>query len=215
MTTIVLVDDHRIVRQGLKLLLEADPTFRIVGEASDGLQAVTLVRQLQPDVLVVDINIPSLNGIDVIRCVKSECPDVKAIMLTMHSSEDYVFSAFANGASAFVLKDSCVDDLVNAIHQALDGNRYLSPQLADRALDNYLRTGRASASDPFETLTQRERQVVQLSAEGYTHAEIGDRLHISPRTAETHRANAMHKLGLLNATDLVRYAIRRGLVSVA
>ena len=132
----------------------------------------------------------------------------------MHSSEDYVLPAFAHGASGYVLKDSCVDDLVHAIHQAFMGHRYLSPQLAERAIDTYLHTGRNPASDLYETLSQREREVLQLSAEGYSYGEIAERLVISPRTVETHRTNVMRKLGLTTVPDMVRYAIRRGLISV-
>ena len=214
MTTIVLVDDHQIVRQGLKILLEAEADFTVVGEAADGLVGMDLVRKLNPDVLVVDLNIPGLNGIDVVRSVKTDYPDIKAIVLSMHSSEDYVLPAFAHGASGYVLKDSCVEDLVLAIRQAFAGNRYLSPQLAERAIDAYLHTGRNSSVDLYETLTQREREVLQLSAEGYSYGEIAERLIISPRTVETHRTNVMRKLGLTTLPDLVRYAIRRGLVSV-
>jgi two-component system response regulator NreC len=214
MTRIVLVDDHQIVRQGLKALLEAAPDFTVVGEAADGLQAIELVKQTEPDVLVVDVNIPGLNGIDVVRAVKTDYPHMKVIVLSMHSSEDYVLPAFANGASGYVLKDSCVDDLVYAIRQAFTGNRYLSPQLAERAIESYLHMGNGASLDPYETLSQREREVLQLSAEGNNYGEIAERLVISPRTAETHRANAMRKLGLTTVADLVRYAIRRGLISV-
>lgn len=214
MTTIVLVDDHQIVRQGIRVLLEADPEFTVVGEAANGLHAIEVVKQHKPDVLVVDMNIPGLNGLDVVRCVKTEFPELKAIVLSMHSSEDYVLPAFANGASGYVLKDSCVEDLVYAIHRAIDGNRYLSPQLAERAIQSYLHVGQTASPDLYETLSQREREVFQLSAEGYNYAEIAERLVISPRTAETHRTNAMRKLGLATIPDLVRYAIRRGIVSV-
>lgn len=214
MKTIVLVDDHQIVRQGLRALLEGTSGFNVVGEAANGLDAVDMVRQLQPDALVIDMNLPGLNGLDVVRSVKADYPQMKAIILSMHSSEDYVIPAFANGASGYVLKDSCVEDLVYAIHQAFVGNRYLSPQLAERAIQSYLHIGTAATPDPYESLSQREREVLQLSAEGYNYAEIAERLVISPRTAETHRANAMRKLGLTTVADLVRYAIRKGLVSV-
>jgi DNA-binding NarL/FixJ family response regulator len=132
----------------------------------------------------------------------------------MHSSEDHVLPAFANGASGYVLKDSCVEDLVHAIHQSFLGHRYLSPQLAERAIDTYLHTGRNASSDLYETLSQREREVLQLSAEGYSYGEIAERLFISPRTVETHRNNVMRKLGLSTVSDLVRFAIKRGLISV-
>lgn len=214
MTTIVLVDDHQIVRQGLKVLLAAESDFEVLGEAADGLQAVDIVRQLQPDILIVDLNLPGLNGIDVVKSVNADCPDTKAIVLSMHSSEDYVLPAFASGASGYVLKDACLDDLVQAIRQALTGSRYLSPQLAKRAIDSYLHMGRNALADPFDSLTQREREVLTLSAEGYAYGEIAEQLVISPRTVETHRNNVMRKLGLNTVSDMVRYAIRRGLISV-
>ena len=214
MTTIVLVDDHQIVRQGLKALLVAEPDFEIVGEAADGLQALELVKKLQPDIIIVDLNIPGINGIEVVKGVSADCPATKAIVLSMHSSEDYVIPVFANGAAGYVLKDSCVEDLVQAIRHALKGSRYLSPQLAERAIDTYLAVGRNAPADPYESLTEREREVFKLSAEGYSYAQIAQRLVISPRTVETHRNNVMRKLALNSVPDLVRYAIRRGLTSV-
>src|SRR5215813_1513870 len=159
MTSIVLVDDHKIVRQGLKALLAAEPDYEILGEAADGLQALDIVRQLRPDILIVDLNLPGLNGIDVVRTVNAEWPATRVIVLSMHSSEDYVLPVFASGASGYVLKDACVEDLVQAIRQALKGSRYLSPQLAERAIDTYLHVGRSAPVDDFDSLTQREREV--------------------------------------------------------
>src|SRR5476651_496815 len=132
MTTIVLLEDHKIVRQGLKMLLNAEADFEVIGEAADGLEGMDMVRKLQPDVLVTDMSIPGLNGIEVVRTVKAEYPNIKTIVLSMHASEDFVLPAFAEGALGYVLKDSCADDLVNAIHQAFNGCRYLSPKLAER-----------------------------------------------------------------------------------
>ena len=214
MTTIVLVDDHQIVRQGLRALLTAEEGFEILGEAADGLEALDIIRDLRPDIVIVDLNLPGLNGIDVVKHVTAECPATKVIALSMHSSEDYVLPVFASGAAGYVLKDACVDDLVQAIRQALKGSRYLSPQLAERAIDSYLHLGRSATVDSYDSLTQREREVLQLSAEGYSYAEIADHLIISPRTVETHRNNVMRKLSLTSLPDLVRYAIRHGLISV-
>lgn len=214
MPNIILVEDHQIVRQGLKALLDAEDNFIVVGEASDGLQAITLVKAHQPDIVITDLNIPGLNGLDLVRAVKADFPHIKTIILSMHSSEEYVRPAFANGASAYILKDSCVNDLVYAIHQVMSGNRYLSPQLTERAINSYLQMGQESTPDLYESLSQREREVFQLSAEGLSYQEIAERLVISPRTAETHRGNAMRKLGLNTTADLIRYALRRGLISV-
>jgi DNA-binding NarL/FixJ family response regulator len=213
-TTIMLTDDHRIVRDGLKVLLNAEADFEVIGEAADGVSALELIEKLRPDILVIDLNLPGLTGLEVLEVTKVKYPQIKTIVLSMHSSEDYVRPAFANGASGYILKDACVDDLVYAIRQALAGSRYLSPQLAERAIDAYLHAGQSTADDQFNSLSQRERQVLQLAAEGFSYAEIGDQLMISPRTVETHRNNVMRKLGLNSVPDLVRYAIRRGLISM-
>lgn len=214
MTTIVLVDDHQIVRQGLQALLALESGLDILGEAADGLEALDLVRQLHPDILITDLKLPELDGIEVVKRVSAEHPATKAIVLSMYSSEEYVLSAFASGASGYVLKNACVEDLMQAIRQVLKGSRYLSPQLAERAIDSYLHTGCKATTDPFDSLTQREREVLQLSAEGYSYAEIAERLIISRRTVETHRNNVMRKLGLNTVPDMVRCAIRHGLISV-
>ncbi len=213
MITIFLVDDHRIVREGLKALLNAELDFEVIGEAADGNSALDLIEKLQPNVIVVDLNIPGRNGLELLEVAKANYPNIKTIVLSMHASEDYVRPAFANGASGYVLKDACVDDLAHAIRLALAGTRYLSPQLAERAIDAYLDTGNNTAHDHYDTLSQRERQVLLLAVKGHTYAEIADQLIISPRTVETHRNNVMRKLGLNTVPDLVRYAIRHKLIS--
>lgn len=213
-TTIVLAEDHFLVRQGFKLLLETEQTFRLAGEAGDGLEACELVERLSPDVLVLDLMIPRLHGLEVTRRLHKSRPKTRIIILSMHAEEAYVIEALRNGASAYVLKDADAGDLLRAIREAVEGRRFLSPPLTDAAVAAYARRAAgAEPADSYEQLTTREREVLHLTAEGLTNADVGERLFISPRTAETHRANVMRKLGLSNQTDLVRYAIGRGIVA--
>lgn len=210
--TIVLADDHHVVRQGLRALLEAEPEFSVIGEAADGLAATDLVNRLKPNVLVVDIMMPGLNGLEVARRVGAHSPQTRVIILSMYANEAYVLEALRKGAAAYVLKDSTATELVHAVREVNAGRRYLSPPLSDRAIETYAQKAQAAPLDPYETLTTREREVLHLAAEGRTNAEIAARLFISPRTVETHRANLMRKLGLRTQSDLIRYALRRGLL---
>jgi two-component system response regulator NreC len=213
-TTIVLADDHQVVRQGLKALLEAETDFRVVGEAGDGLQAIKRVELLSPRILVLDLMMPGLNGLDVTPQVKKCSPHTQVVILSMYSNEAYVLEALSNGASAYVLKDSSSDDLVHAVREASAGRRYLSPPLSDRAIEVYQQRAKATTLDRYETLTTREKEVLHLAAEGQTSVEIGTRLGISARTAETHRSNLMHKLDLHTQAELIRFALRRKLISI-
>ena len=212
-TTVVLADDHAIVRHGLRALLETEPDIKLVGEAEDGLETVRLVEQVSPDVLIVDLVMPRLGGLEVTRQVRKSSPRTHVIILSMHANEAYVLEALRNGALGYVLKGSQVADLVQATREVAAGRRYLSAPLSERAIDVYVQKSEASILDNYETLTSRERQVLHLIAEGHTNVEVAARLFISPRTAETHRANVMRKLNLQNHTDVVRYAIRRGIIS--
>jgi DNA-binding NarL/FixJ family response regulator len=212
MTTIMLADDHPVVRQGLRALLGAEPDFRLIGEAGDGLEAVQLVERLQPHVLVLDLMMPGLNGLEVTRQVSQRSPQTRIIILSMHANEAYVLEALRNGAAGYVLKDSSVTDLVQAVREVAAGRRYLSPPLSERVIDAYVQKAKEATLDVYETLTAREREVLHLAAEGLTNPEIAARLFISPRTAEIHRANLMRKLSLHTQTDLIRYALRRGIL---
>lgn len=212
MTRIVLADDHPIVRQGLRSLLEKEPGFTIVGEASDGLKVADLVEETKADVLVLDLLMPGLGGLDVAREVARRSPKTRIVVLSMHSSEAFVLRALRSGASAYVLKDSSTTELVRAVRQVQAGGRYLSGGLSERAIEAYIQREDGGAVDIYETLTTREREVLHLAAEGLSNPAIGDRLHISPRTAELHRAHIMQKLGLRNRTALIAYALRRGLI---
>ncbi len=211
-TTIVLADDHRIVRQGLRALLAGEADFEVVGEADDGREALELVRRLTPDVLVLDLMMPGLNGLEVARQLPRQSPGVRVVVLSMYDDEGFVLEALANGVSGYVLKDSNSSDLIHAVREVAAGRRYLSPPLSDRAIEAYQQRAKVGTMDKHETLTTREREVLQLSAEGHTNSEIATRLGISTRTAETHRSHVMHKLGLHTQSDLIRYAIRRGII---
>jgi two-component system, NarL family, response regulator NreC len=210
--SIVLADDHPVVRRGMRALLEAEPDFRVVGEAGDGLEAVRLVELLQPDVLVLDLMMPGLSGLEVIRIINQRGSRTRVVVLSMHDDSAFVAEALKNGATGYVLKGSEPQVPVLAVREAAEGRRFLSPPVTERAIDAYIEQARAAAFDPHETLTRREREVLQLAAEGSTSAEIAARLHISQRTVENHRANLMRKLGLKNPSELVRYAVRRGII---
>lgn len=212
MTTIVLAEDHQIVRQGLRAFLEAEVEFSIVGEAGDGLEAVNLTERLHPDVLVVDLMMPGLTGLEVTRQVCKRSPNTRVIILSMHSDEAYVLEALRNGAAGYVLKEASMNELVHAIHEVCSGKHYLSPPLSERAIEIYKQKSKETVFDSYETLTNREREVLQLTVEGNSSRDIGDRLSISPRTVETHRTNLMRKLGLRSQTDLIRYALKKGIL---
>ena len=209
---IVLADDHHIVRQGVKALLENEPGFIIIGEAGDGLKAVDIATRLKPDILVVDLMMPGLNGLEVTRQVAKLAPGTKVIVLSMYMNEPYVIEALQNGAYGYVLKESNIGDLIHAIHEVKAGRHYLSPPLSERAMEAYLDKTKNASLDLYETLSTREREVLHLATEGHSNAEIAEKLFISPRTAETHRANMMRKLSLHTQTDLIKYALRKGII---
>jgi DNA-binding NarL/FixJ family response regulator len=217
MITVFLADDHPIVRQGLRALLEADGKCQVVGEATDGLTAIEQLTHLQPQVAILDVQLPDLNGLEVARRAQTQSPGTRVIMLSMYANEPYVLDALRHGAMGYVLKGTSTSDLLAAVDAVVAGRRYLSAPLNERAIDTY--TLRAAASeeplDRYDLLSSREREVFQLAAQGLSNPEIGERLTISPRTAETHRANLLRKLGLQTQTDLVRYALDRGILSAS
>jgi two-component system response regulator NreC len=210
--SILLAEDHAIVRQGLQALLTAEPDFRIVGDTGDGLEAVRLVEALKPDVIVLDLELPSLKGLEVTRQIHLHNPHTHVVILSMHTKEAYVLEALKNGASGYVLKGSEAQELITAIRLATQGIRYLSPPLTENAIEAYLQKSQEQNLDPYETLTDRERQILQLVAEGLSSSEIAKRLVISSRTVEVHRSKVMRKLGLRGDKDLIRYALRRGII---
>lgn len=211
MTTAIIADDHEIVRRGLRGILEGEGACHVVAEASDGLTAAQLVEKHKPGVLVLDLNMPRLHGIEVLRQARTSSPNTRVIVLSMHSDEPYVIEALRAGAMAYVLKGSESLEIINALREVMAGRRFLSATLSEWAI-NALVAKPVDNADPLNSLTQRERMVLQLAAEGQSNHEMAEKLFISPRTAETHRANLMRKLGIQSQTDLVRFAIRKGLI---
>lgn len=208
MLRMILAEDHPIVREGFRSLLAAEPDVEVVAETGDGAEAVALVERWRPDILVVDLVLPSLDGLEVTRRARAASPETGVVVLSMHKHEAYVTQAVQSGAAGYVLKESGVEDLVAALRAVRAGGRFFSDGLADPAGG-----GRpAEASDRYETLSPREREVLHLVAEGQTAREIAERLFLSPRTIETHRGNALAKLGLRSQAELIRYVIERGLV---
>src|SRR5210317_1627839 len=211
---IVLADDHTILREGLRALLSADPNFDIVGEAEDGREAVRCVEKLEPDLLLMDLSMPRMSGMDAIREIKKRYPEIKIIALTVHKTEEYLLTTLKAGADGYVLKDATHEELVMTIKNVMGGNSYLSPGVSENVIEGY-REGRESnrSASPWETLSQREREVLKLIAEGFKNKEIAEDLCISLKTVEKHRANLMKKLDLHNAAGLTVYAVDKGLVS--
>ncbi|MFW6102530.1 MAG: response regulator [Chloroflexota bacterium] len=212
MTTILLADDHAIVRQGLRNLLEDEPDFSIVGEAGSGLEAIRMCSELKPEVLVLDIMMDDISGIEVARQVKENCPHTAIVVLSMYGDKKHVLEALQAGAKAYVVKKSVASELVQAVKEVRVGHHHLGPSLADVVVDAYLEKAESRPPDPYDSLSNREREVLHLAAHGYTNSEIAERLFISRRTVETHRANAMRKLNLSSQTDLLRYALQRGIL---
>jgi two-component system response regulator NreC len=210
--TILLADDHEIFRRGLQMLLGTQPDFKVVGQAADGLETVALAERLHPDVLIVDIMMPGLSGIDVTFQIKQRLPNSRVVMLSMYDDESYVVNALKKGASGYVLKDTSPEDLALAVRAAMAGQCFLSPSLNQRAIKSYINQVQTMAIDSYDTLTQREREILHLSAEGLSRPEIATKLSISIRTVEAHRANLFHKIGLHTQSDLVAYAHKRGII---
>ena len=205
---VLLADDHAIMREGLHALLAASPGISVIAEAGNGREALRRTEELAPDVLVMDISMPDLNGIEAARIIRQKYPAIRIVMLSMHSSAEHVFRAFEAGASGFVLKDSAGAEVNEAVHTAHAGGRYLSPALGDIAREPGLTDGRAS---PLDSLSPRERQVLQLVVEGKSSAEIARIVHLSPKTVETYRSRLMKKLGVPDVPSLVKFAIQHGL----
>jgi two-component system response regulator NreC len=212
---IFLADDHTIVRQGLAKLIEAESNFKIIGEAQDGRQAVRKVERLNPDIVIMDIAMPLLNGIEATRQIKKLSPQTKVIILSMHSHDRYISELISLGASGYLLKDSTGAEIVKAISAAMKGDVYLSPSISRRVVDNYLTLKKTSSrEDLYTKLSNREREVFQMIAEGHSTKEISDILCVSPSTVKTHRANIMEKLQIDNISQLIQFAIRLGIVDV-
>jgi DNA-binding NarL/FixJ family response regulator len=212
MISVVLADDHPVVRRGLRVLLEAEPDIRVAGEAGDGLETLKAVETLQPHILILDLMMPGVGGLEVTRQVAQRSPTTRVIVLSMYASEAYVLEALRNGAKGYVVKDALAGELVRAVREVVAGHRYLGSPLSERAITAYLERTKSIGEDPLAELTTRERETLHLAAEGRSCVEIAACLGISPRTAETHRAHLMQKLGLRNQTEVVRFAIRHGIL---
>ena len=211
---IVLADDHQLFRRGLRVLLEQQPDFSVVAEAKDGREAVAAVQSLKPDVLVVDIGMPNLNGIEAARQLTESHSDVAIVILSMHSDESYVLRALKAGAKGYLLKDSAEEDLIRAIHAVTGGKSFFSPAVSKVLLDDYMRKlQRSGAEDAYDLLTPREREILQLVVEGKSNKDVANMLNLSVYTVETHRSNIMEKLNVKGVPELVLYAVRKGIIS--
>ena len=213
MIRILLADDHAILRQGLRNMIEEEAGFQVVGEAADGFEAIEKARELKPDILVVDLAMPHLNGLEVTNRVKQEKDAPRVIVLSMRKSEPYIMEALRNGADGYVLKSEDPKDMLNAIHAVAAGSTYLSPAVADLAVEAYLQTSRQVRPDPYTELTDREKEIFQLSAEGMSSEEIAEFLTLSVHTISTHRRNLMGKLNIKNQAELITYAVKRGIIA--
>jgi len=209
---ILIVDDHAIVRAGIRALLQLHPDFEVVGEAADGREALAQVHALQPDVVLMDIGMPGMDGLAATYEIANACPQARVLILTQHENREYILPALRAGAAGYVLKRAPDDSLVRAIREVHAGGTYLDPRISDVLVDSVRRQNDGVPSDPYETLTEREREVLVLLAQGKTYQEVAETLFISVKTVDFHRANLMRKLGLSNRAELVRFAIERGLV---
>ena len=213
---ILLADDHAILREGIRALLEDQADMLVVGEAADGRRAVELACELMPDIVVMDIGMPLLNGLEATRQIKRDYADVDVLVLTMHDNEEYVSQLLGAGAAGYVLKRAASAELVTAIRAVAQGQSYLSPAVTKLLIEGYIgrKPAEAAVMDPFDTLTAREREVLQLVAEGHTNSQIAKLLNISLKTVKAHRANLMQKLGIHDRGELIKMAIQRGIIQV-
>ena len=212
MIRVLIAEDHAVVRQGLRRVLEAESDLSVIGEVDDGLKVADRVADAKPDVVLLDLGLPGLHGLEVIRHVTRRAPAARVLVLSTHSNEEYVRGALTNGAAGYLLKGSDAEEVVAAIRRVAGGQRYVSADVANHFVSAFLEGGTGVVADSYNTLTDREREVLNLMAEGHANAAIAGRLFISARTVETHRANVMRKLGLRSQTDVVRYALRRGIL---
>ena len=210
--SVLLADDHEVARRGVRAILEADGRFEIVGDVSDGRRVVAAVAERRPDVLILDLTMPGMSGIDVLRALALRKLPTRVVVLSMHAKDEFVAEALQHGAIGYVVKDAGAAELVSAVRSAAAGRRYLSAPFSAARIRDYVRRTSAESTDPFDALSARQREVFDLAVKGLTNSEIARRLAIGRRTTETHRANLMRKLGLKGEKDLIRFALRRGLL---
>lgn len=212
--TILIVDDHQIVRDGLRLIISSVPEYEVIGESSDGMAAIAAVNSLKPDIVLMDISMPKMTGIEATRQIKALHPQTRVLMLTIHKSEDQILESFNAGADGYVLKHATREELLLAIKSVHKGESFISPMVSHKVIDGFLdRNLSIKQSSSWETLTPRERQILKLVAEGHTNKKIADSLFISVKTVETHRSNIMSKLAIHNVQELTAYAMRKGLLA--
>ncbi|MFC1677413.1 response regulator [Planctomycetota bacterium] len=211
---VLLADDHKITREGLRSLLEKDGNMEVIAQAEQGREAVRLAGELRPDVVIMDVSMPNLNGIEATRQIVSKLPDVKVIALSMHSDSMFVSEMLKSGASGYLLKDCAFDELAKAIETVISGKTYLSPEISSVVVDDYLYRLSKNGVTETDILTDREREVLQLLAEGQSTKQIALKLHISAKTVETHRRQMMNKLDMHTVAELTKYAVRKGLTSL-
>jgi DNA-binding NarL/FixJ family response regulator len=211
---IVIAEDHKILREGLRALLSGEQDLEVIGEAEDGLEAIRCVETLRPDLVLMDLSMPKMNGISAIKEISRRFPEIKMLVLTVHASEDYLMETLQSGAHGYCLKDASHAELIGAMRTVLSGLPYLSPAVSEKVLAGYLGEGRPGKTDSsFGMITPREKEVLKLVGEGYRNKEIADYLYISVKTVEKHRSNLMRKLGMHTASALTAYAIEKGLVA--
>jgi len=211
---ILLVDDHKILRDGICSIVKEYPDMDVIGEAADGKTALRLVEELSPDVVIMDISMPDLNGIDATRKIIADHPKIKVIALSMHHDKQFVSEIFKAGASGYLLKDCAFDELEHAVRIVMDGKTYINPQIASLVIESLVNQPQPAIQKAFSLLTDREREVLQLIAEGQSTKEIASKLNVSAKTIESHRRQVMGKLNIRNVAELTKYAIREGLTSV-
>ena len=211
---VLIADDHTILRDGIRSLLEDEPDMQVIGEAEDGIAAVKMACQLEPDVVLMDIAMPLLNGLEATRQIKRSAPQIRVLVLTMHENEEYIRQVLASGAMGYILKDAAARDLLGAIRSVHRGEAVLSPAITRLVIENYLRWGDLQKEDNPHGLSPREREVLQLIAEGYSTRQIAEILCISIKTVQAHRTNLMSKLDLHDRGDLIKYAIQRKIIDI-
>ncbi len=211
---VVLADDHTVVRDGLRALLEANPEIKVVGDAANGRQLLEKVQALHPDIVIMDISMPEMNGIDATTQITISAPQVKVIILSMLGTADYVFHALQAGARGFLLKESAGREVMEAVKTVNEGEMYFSRPITETVITDYMQARRDDQNGPLETLSAREREILYMVVEGKTSAEIGNELHLSPKTVESYRSRMMQKLGVTNLPELIKFAIKHGLISV-
>lgn len=213
--SVLLAEDHAIVRKGLRSLLAAEVGIEVVGEAEDGREAIEKASKLRPDVVVMDITMPGLNGLEATRQIKHRLPEVQVVVLTMHTAEEYIFQILRAGASGYVVKRAAPSELISAVRAAYRGESFLSPSVSRTVIEEYVRKAEALAKeDSYEELTPREREVLQLIAEGHSNRGIAELLCLSVKTVQSHRANLMRKLDIYTTAELTQYAIRKGVTAL-